>query len=380
MRGKNSKKTMNILHVTDLHLLHADTPVENTLQGLSYAIFDNTDIALLDAIVVSGDVWDHQNTADNPKLLLVNAWVCSLLRLCKKHDISLWFLEGTPLHDWKQSRIFVQLNEETGIGADMVYIDTLSIVYFPKHDVNVLFIPDEIRPSTDITKRDVIAMMKEQNLEFVDFTIVHGFVTCQLPPKARVPGKYHDQEFYESITKYLIMGGHVHQMKVDGKFSTPGSFDRHTHGDEAPKGYMRYTIRDHGAHTINFIENRTAKKYVTVDVTGFENVDAIQTIHQKMESVPKGSAIRVIAAASDSIVQGFHNFALANGAYTWKLEKSVNKVLEHKQRADVVSKWRNTTLTKTTLCHMVLERIADQHPELYDECSIRLKEACDAID
>ena len=63
--------------------------------------------------------------------------------MLKPYNIILRILEGTPSHDWKQSKLFIHLNDLTKAGTDVKYIDSLSIEYIDKFGINVLY-PDEI--------------------------------------------------------------------------------------------------------------------------------------------------------------------------------------------------------------------------------------------
>ena len=84
----------------------------------------------LDIIILAGDVFDRQLQLAEDVVFEIHQWMCSFLALCKKYDITLIVLEGTPSHDWKQSEWFNQINLEYNIGADVHYAKTLDIAYF----------------------------------------------------------------------------------------------------------------------------------------------------------------------------------------------------------------------------------------------------------
>src|SRR5690606_24238089 len=103
-------------------------------------------------------------------------------------DVAVRVLEGTPSHDREQSKRFVVINESVGkIGADLVYIDELSIRYEERFDMNLLFVPDELNHDPNITLAQVQELMAERNLEKVDFAFMHGQFEYQLPSHVKAP-------------------------------------------------------------------------------------------------------------------------------------------------------------------------------------------------
>ncbi len=56
----------------------------------------------------------------------------------------------------------------------------------------------------------------------------------------------HNQIEYESFVNYLIVIGHDHVHKRNGKVIVPGSFDRLRRNEEEPEAAIRFTITPKG--------------------------------------------------------------------------------------------------------------------------------------
>ena len=91
----------------------------------------------------------------------------------------------------------------------------------------------------------------------------------------------------------LIFIGHVHKSSQYGRIIAQGSFDRLSHGEEDPKGHMRATRKTDGTHDIVFIENKKAKKYITISCLYLPIEDAISKI-DKDEAFKTGAGVLTI--------------------------------------------------------------------------------------
>src|ERR1700739_1745074 len=99
---KTSK--LNIASISDVHLGASRTPTTGILKNLRAAFPDNEETAQLDLICFVGDVFDTLLTLNYDDLVAIKLWINDFLRLCAKHDIVVYVLEGTPSHDWWQSQ------------------------------------------------------------------------------------------------------------------------------------------------------------------------------------------------------------------------------------------------------------------------------------
>jgi UDP-2,3-diacylglucosamine pyrophosphatase LpxH len=101
---KTSK--LNVASISDIHLGAKRTPTRHILQNLRLAFPDNEETGALDLICLVGDVFDTLLSLNHEDLVEIKIWIAEFLRLCVKHGIKLYILEGTPSHDWWQSHSF----------------------------------------------------------------------------------------------------------------------------------------------------------------------------------------------------------------------------------------------------------------------------------
>src|SRR5690606_8366029 len=108
--------------LSDIHLCHKRTPTRHIVRNLRSAFPNDRETKELDLIFIVGDVFDTEVPAHLDDWFETKLWVNGLLRMAKANDITVVVLEGTPSHDWKQSRLFVAENDDSNIGADLHYV------------------------------------------------------------------------------------------------------------------------------------------------------------------------------------------------------------------------------------------------------------------
>lgn len=291
---------LKIANITDIHLGHPNTDTLFILENLEKAFPNSPETGELDLIFITGDVFDSRLEVPNPVVNEIKIWINKLLRICKKYDISLRVLEGTPSHDWGQSKLFTQVNDLVGIGADVRYVDVLEIEYMDKYGINLLYIPDEWNIECDDTWKEVKQLLKEKNLKQVDFTLMHGAFEYQLPPQ--IKASTHVPERYLEITKYYVFIGHVHTHSQYDRILAGGSFDRLAHGEEEDKGHLRLTVRPDNKNEILFIPNETAKVYKSIDCPLEELDKTFDYLDKVLPNLPHGSFVRIIADKKHAIL------------------------------------------------------------------------------
>lgn len=311
-------KPIHMAVVSDIHLGHANNSASFIVDNLRKEFPDNDKTAMLDFLILAGDVFDYllkRGNIHGEELLAIDLWVGEVLHLCKKHGIRLRILEGTPSHDWRQSQIFELINEGAKIGCDLKYVRDLSIVYEPDFDVNILYVPDEWREDPAETYDEVNELMRARGLEKVDFAIMHGQFEYQLPPVVKAPK--HKSEDYLKIVKHLIFIGHVHVYSMFERIIAQGSFDRIAHGEEGPKGHVRATIYPDGNYKAEFIENKGARKYVTVECVDQDMEETFSIIERRVEGLPDDSFVRVKTEKGHPILSNMHELVLRWPLYRW---------------------------------------------------------------
>ncbi|MND14830.1 hypothetical protein D3C81_193510 [compost metagenome] len=339
----------------DIHLGHHNTKTSHIIKNLYKAFPDNAETGELDMIIIAGDLYDRLMYYPDPNIPEIRRWMFSFLSMCKRRDIVVRILEGTPSHDWKQSAHFIAENEIAEIGADIKYVEVLSIEHIEKFGINVLYVPDEWKHDTDDVWLDVCKEMNEKGLEQVDFTILHGAFNYQLP--SHVPVPTHIPERYMGITKYFVFGGHIHKRSQYGNILAAGSFDRLSHGEEEDKGHYRVVVdRDNVNHDITFVVNEGSKPYKSVDCTGQPLEDALAAIDRLIDTMPIDSHVRVIADKASPVALGFKEVKERYPLH-WISSKFNDGEKVHREAVNrIITPYSPAAITRTNVVEMMMER------------------------
>lgn len=308
-------RNLSIASISDIHLGHRRNPTRSIIQNLEVAFGNNAETAKLDIIFIAGDVFDNLLTVPDDDITDIKFWITKLLTICKTHDIVLRVLEGTPSHDWKQSRLFETINEITQINADVKHVTALSIEHMDRFGIDVLYVPDEWESSTDKTFEQVLALMSDRGISKVDFAIMHGQFDYQLPPG--IKAQKHNVDNYLSIVKEYIFIGHVHIFSVHQRAIAQGSFDRLSQGEEGPKGHVRVFYNDVGESSVKFIENKNAKIFKTIDVTGLSQDELLSKVTKIVRDLPDHSFVRIEAEKENPIFATFEVLIRHFPMITW---------------------------------------------------------------
>lgn len=349
-------KNLKIAVVSDVHLGHRRNDARNIAENLRLAFPDNAETADLDILFLAGDIFDDLLSLPHEDVVEIDLWIVYLLRLVKKHDITLRVLEGTPSHDWKQSERFSNINQLTSIDADLKYVKDLSIEYIEKFDIHVLYVPDEW-DSTEKTLNQIHDLLKAKGLEKVDFAIMHGQFEYQLPP--HVKAQKHNSEAYLKIVEHLIFIGHVHVHSRYDRIIAQGSFDRLSHGEEGPKGHVRAVVSPDGRYDVVFMENKHAKIFLTVRVHFLSLEETIETIDRQVQALPEGSQVRVEANYDHPIFANMEMLIRRHPLFTWtKLPRED----EEQETAAIIEDetiFIPITLTRDNIGGLLMERAAN---------------------
>lgn len=362
----------------DVHLGHPDTTTEHILNCLRKCFPNNAEQRQIDLFFLEGDIFDRLLDLNDENVHLITRWIHSFLRMCKQRDIVVRVLEGTPSHDWKQSKLFIEVNENSNIGADVKYIDTLSIEYIERFNIHVLYVPDEWRVSCDDTWLEVVQLLKQHNLEQVDFACMHGAFTYQMPTNIQHKLELHDAQRYLSIVKYFIHIGHVHQYHRFDRILPAGSFDRLCHGDESPKGYI-YTIVNETKQQAIFIPNEDAMTYLTIDCCGMDSETLLAFVDAKVKELRDDSHVRLKAIKGDAAMSALSILEERYPFIHWKLKEIKSQVEDNKPvMIDFRTEQHTLTLNRDSLKERLLNRVMLKYPALsIDVLSNTLEEVLD---
>jgi DNA repair exonuclease SbcCD nuclease subunit len=291
---KQKPYVLNLAFISDIHLGNPRVPTHDIISRLEKAFPSNAKTGELDILFIGGDLFDQILNLPENQVTEIHLWMYRLLGICKKWDIKLRVLEGTPSHDRGQSALFDTVNTVSKIGADCKYIDRLSIEHMDDLDLDILYIPDEWRHDPDDTWSDVQEALNKAGIDKVDYSIMHGVFEHQLPAHLRIPT--HIGSRYLGITRKYISIGHHHTMVVRDRIIAQGSFDRLRHGEEEAKGFFKVTSRDRvkcDNDTLLFVENKEAATFKTINLVGMDE-DTIKNRLNEVCLYRQGSHIRVV--------------------------------------------------------------------------------------
>lgn len=368
---------LNIASLSDVHLGHPKNRAPYIIENLYRAFPDDEETAKLDIISIAGDLFDKALMLNDDDVLAIDRWMIHFLRLCKKHNITLIVLRGTPSHDLDQPKRIKVLNEIIGIGADLIYVDDLSIIEIPRFGINALFVPDECRPTTAKILEDILDLMRERNLSQVDFAFMHGTFDLQVPAVARCPK--HDSKTYLSLVKNIIFIGHEHTMFVHERIHAHGSFDRLSHGDEIPKGHFRVRVSPRGDYESVFVENKNARVFKTVDVSGLDTEQAMSLLQKVVAEIPLWSFVRVKAPKGHPILSSMLTVERTwNATYWSKLEIVDEEEIKELEKIDLDLD-KPIEITPDNIVRMFLMRVNNQSdvialPEVIERAELKLRE------
>lgn len=308
---------LNIIEFSDVHLGHRTTSTAHILDSLHLLLVDNAEMAAVDIIIIAGDLFDRLLYLSNKDVPEIHRWMYSLLTLCKKHDILLRVLEGTPSHDNGQPAFIVDINDESGIGCDLKYVDDLAIEYISKFDINVLYIPDEYHADCTQTLKEVRELIAVNGLDTVDFAVMHGAFDYQIPSNLLTRIPHHNSKAYLELVKYLIFIGHIHQYSQFDRILSAGSTDRLHHGEEETKGIIRVTVYESGQFDATFVKNTHAMIYKTLDVKDDDLDRAIAKIDKAITTYPHGSHFRVKAGSDSTVINAIKSVRSHHPEFHW---------------------------------------------------------------
>lgn len=305
-------KDLKYLVLSDIHLGHRKTPAGEMIEHLDVFFHHYQPISPyvdLDIIFIAGDLFDQLLDFADREVCVISLWLSRLVTFCSIYDIKLRILFGTPSHDWHQSRIVETIVSMTGKTIDYRYVDTLYIEKMEDFDLTILYIPDEWTPSTDLTFSQVQQLLREEGLIEVDIAIMHGVFGHQLKG---VPGhiQKHNEANYLPIVKYFVSIGHIHTFSVYDRIIAQGSFDRISHGEEEPKGAVLIQINRDGESRYDFIENKQAKVYKTIEFKSYDMDKCIAKLEKTLAKLPFDSYVRIKAAKDHPLYSGLDSVKL----------------------------------------------------------------------
>lgn len=298
-------RLLRISCISDIHLGNRNNKARSIIANLDRYFSNDRHLSQVDLVFLAGDVFDDLLTLSGEDVAHIDSWIARFLRLCARYNVTVRVLEGTPSHDRGQSERFTIINEiherNSGTHIDLKHVKVLSIEHIEKFGIHVLYVPDECCHSTEAALEQVRSLLQEKGLEQVDFACMHGQFSYQLPAHiTNIPR--HDEVAYWEIVRYLIFIGHIHIHSRNKNIIAQGSFDRISHGEEGPKGFVTTTVHPNGDDETTFVVNESARKYLTVTCPYQDVEENLKVIDKAVEELPPESFVRIEAHYANAIL------------------------------------------------------------------------------
>lgn len=261
----------DIVVLSDVHI-GALNPTQ-LLSELQLAFFDNLDDINIDAIIITGDLFDSKLSMNSSHVKMAFVFLNKLFTVCRDRGCKLRIIKGTESHDNKQLDILSMINMD----IDFKVISTVESEYLFK-DLRVLYVPEEY-------VKDPEEYYKSYFSEEYDMIFGHGMIReVSFSSHGENNTNYTKSPIFNSsdllsICRGPIFFGHIHKMqRIKDRFYYVGSFSRWCFGEDEEKGFFScgYDTNDY-SHTPIFIVNEYAKKYDTLiipsDSSIFNDID-----------------------------------------------------------------------------------------------------------
>lgn len=356
-------KALRIASISDIHLGHPKTTTEFIIANLNKYLNNDEFLSNLDILFFAGDVFDNLLNFNDEVITHIKIWIVSLIRKCHRYNVTVRILEGTPSHDRGQSIHFNTLNlvlQESRI--DLTYIDTLSIEYLPKWNIHVLYVPDEWNHDTETTLNEVKALLESKGIESVDFAIMHGMFSYQLPEITKQHVKHNEKE-YLKLVKELIFIGHVHKPSNHERIYVQGSFDRLCHGEEENKGFYYVKVNGHQDYEVTFIVNKDAKQYKTFRCYYEDLEESFNYISRKIKNIPIDSFIRIETKFNLPIANALDLLRRKYPQFVWTIQIKDKELLINKHVIPEEEVFVPINITPNTILNLVKDRVNKLHLE-----------------
>jgi len=269
------KKEIKGIVLSDIHLGNTRNKARDIIRNLISEISKHPNV---DIVIIAGDMYDRILSLGSDEAISSISFIEWLVNFCKQNHIILRILEGTPSHDFGQCAVFQEMYSDDK-NIDFRYISDIEVEILSDFDISILYVPDEARKTVAET---VQVINKVRDNKDIDIAVMHGQFHYQLP--FELESSFEERDF--DFVKYFIFIGHVHEFNPKGKIIPQGSFDRLTHGNDGPKGYVRFILNPNTGGSYKFIENKNAKLFDTIVINTSDMVKASAKLQKKLDGYP----------------------------------------------------------------------------------------------
>lgn len=352
-------KILQIIYLSDVHLGLKKVPAKYIIENIIRMLLEMRAPQELDYFYIAGDLFEEQLALSDRDVLDIQTFIIYLLQFCNSYNIKLRILEGTPLHDRKQSKQLEMFNSAMSIAdrANLIYVDKVDILYEEEDDIYVLYVPDKAGTATEVWDK-VTALLRQKGIDKVDYAIMHGMFEYNLPEF--LGPEHHSSKNYLSIVRKYIDIGHIHGMRVMFKrIIGNGSVDRLRHGEEEDKGFFHVISHPETFENdeVTFMVNKNAMPFVTIDVTDYDPADMSEYIVYRIEDLPDGAHVR-LHMNNDEISSGiYRSFTDVHCRLNWDNKITRDKIsdLMHDDTKELVTE----DINPETISGQVVRMMAD---------------------
>ena len=374
-----STLTFKWLWLQDIHFGVPSIPVGAVTRSFKM-VYEAAKRRGIKAVVIGGDITDRPLELTNDygsEFIQFGLW---FLKDAEANGISIIVIEGTPSHDWKQARLLEQLKTSINSDVNLVYISTLSIVHLDDFG-HVLIVPDQWRASTTTTLMEVKTLLRENNLEQVNWAFMHGSFDYQVAEFLRKRLDLHDSKEYNKIVKKGIFIGHEHTRSNYLKIHCAGSLERTKHGQEEEKGGLLVEELCTGNIHIEFIRNSKAQIFKDIFVDDLTPEQIFSKIEELKIDLDKFANIRLVATKDVDVYGEFiKKYKLVYPEIKWSLKNMSTKEQTEPLTELELIEFSKVNLDVNTIKELVIGRISEKYPDRLLGLKMTLDNAIDRLE
>ena len=225
-----------------------------------------------DMVVIVGDYFDTLLDFTSIHAVYALKFFTDLVEACHKYQIILRIVNGTFSHDRNQTQALSALIDKSDRYrhtlnfsiASKIQVETISVRGI---EYNLGYLPDSLPFKDGNQVSDIFSgLLTEMQWSKLDVLFGHGTFDYTLPVGIVLPACTYTLPMFQNITDLMIMG-HIHIASHRGYVYYTGSYDRMTHGEEEPKGYLQIEKTKTSA-VVKRIINTNSQVFKTYSTTG----------------------------------------------------------------------------------------------------------------
>ena len=268
---------LQIFTITDIHVGNGLIPSKDTLKYTKQYLMDEIKIIQQsDIFLLTGDMVDkllYTNSKEYNDLVELMHYICSL---CDKLNLTLIYIEGTPLHEMGQMLNIYKEMKRVYPELDFRFHDDINVYEYHKDGevMRYLTVPDQMASSDDELYSKVMGTIRKAGLKKVDFIFSH----TEYEEALRYPAVgVKSTALWSNLVNYYVVNGHIHYHSIRDSVITTGALNFMTHGDDEVKGGVVITLKNF-IHSYKFIPTKHFTKFKTLSITQGDYQPIVESI------------------------------------------------------------------------------------------------------